>query len=315
MAISLFDTAKSALDKAAAKLSGYGNSGQSAATPDPSAAPDPRFLVTIYQPRLEKSGVRSAREATSVVAYLPENIQIDTTADYDTPYAEGFIDNGKISALLQAFQIAPTVQAMSTKFWKGSSPLTLSLPLVFAAESSNQDVLAPVMKLKGLCMPRLMDASGNTGILEAPGPRMSINTEEATKLLQGIKNAGSTVAAVGMSFVSDGTTDKAKQTATEVGDSKIAAAQQKLANAGSEVAVAANRLVTVEGKISVAIGRFFYLDDVVIENVSEQYDMVLDPSGVPIRVTVNVTLSTRMNPIFDDLPRMYPLYQGGSSKV
>ena len=217
---------------------------------------------------------------------------------------------------MQAFQQAPTVQAMSTKFWKGSSPLTLTLPLVFAAESSNQDVLAPVMKLKGLCMPRLLDPSGNTGNLEAPGPRMSINTEEATKLLQGIKNAGSTVAAVGMSvFSSDNTTDKAKQTATEVGDSKIAAATQKLSNAGSEVAIAANKLVTVEGKISVAIGRFFYLDDVVIENVSEQYDMVLDPTGVPIRVTVNVTLSTRMNPIYDDLPRMYPLYKGGSNKV
>lgn len=271
----------------------------------PSRQPDPRFLVTIYQPKMASDALRGAREATVITAYLPASLNLNTDAHFEAPYADGFIDNAKLSALAQLANVAPTVQSMSTQFWKGSSPTTLTLPLVFIAENSSMDVMLPVMKLRSLCMPRKMDPESSLGILEAPGPRMSLNTEAALQMFQAVKDVASSTVALGVTAITAG--DTSTQTATEAGQPQMDAAMSKVSAAGSGFARAANELIKVDGKISVSIGQFLYLSDVVIENVDENYDTVLDVNGIPIKVTVTVQLKTRTNLIYDDVKNMYPI--------
>lgn len=67
----------------------------------------------------------------------------------------------------------------------------------------------------------------------------------------------------------------------------------------------------VEGSISIAIGKFVYFDNVVIESVNSTFHSMMHSSGIPLRATVAVTFKTFFVPVSEDLDAMFPAGGGG----
>lgn len=61
------------------------------------------------------------------------------------------------------------------------------------------------------------------------------------------------------------------------------------------------------GKVSIRIGRFLYIDSVIVVSAAPTFSMRLSSSGHPIAADVNVTIRTTETPARDDLDRMYGL--------
>jgi hypothetical protein len=93
--------------------------------------------------------------------------------------------------------------------------------------------------------------------------------------------------------------------ASEPDKSLIGSLSQATKQAGQGIARAAEKLIDVEGRISIALGKFLYFEDVVIRSVGEAFDIILGPDGRPQKCTVSVTFVTRLTPLAGDVDRMY----------
>lgn len=122
------------------------------------------FLVTIK--------ASSGLDDVSVIARLPEEIQMQLASEWDTP----FLQSGGTGILEVAAQtlggVSTKTQFASAQVWSGSSPIELTLPLEFyAQENATRDVVQPIVALAEMALPRTSNR-GEGGLFTPPGPRV-----------------------------------------------------------------------------------------------------------------------------------------------
>ncbi|NNK83724.1 MAG: hypothetical protein HKO92_11425 [Flavobacteriaceae bacterium] len=119
----------------------------------------PNFLVLIS----------SSANDSRVVARLPEELQMQLASEWDTPLVgstPGWLEIGAQELLGKSFR----TQFASSQVWSGSSPIEITLPLEFYAESNPKtEVISPIVELAKMALPR---KSGEGGQFIPPGPRI-----------------------------------------------------------------------------------------------------------------------------------------------
>ena len=294
-------------------LAGVGSYTQNTATSPVGLLPF--HTVTFRQAAIAAEG----RPAIVVRTHLPEQIAVDTASNFDTPYADGVVNVGrKMSTVLQLAGIMPITQSMTAQFWSGSSPIDLSIPLELVAWESHKEITDTVLLLKSMQMPRI---DPTTKFLKAPGPRIDLSDDfesQMGNLFGAISGGGSALldlakpmvsqavdsvtSSLGLSGDSNAAAEQgAKQDANANVSSILGSALDTIRQASAAATTAIDQMFKVNGKISVQFGNFLYFDDVIIRNVSDTYNAILGPDGRPQRVSINVTLSTRVTPTYEDL--------------
>lgn len=257
------------------------------------------YLVVVRQDSIT-SGTQILTQPLEVRAHLPEEMQVDTQSDYDTPFAEGLIGNRQLQLLAQLAGWSPTVQSMTAHFWKGSSPIEISLPLTLVAQSSGNEITEAVLMLKTMQMPSI---DGDTGFLRAPGPRLEIDTAAAKRLWTTVQEGASAAAGIVTgNVIGDSNAQGTKLPANSSDVEQLSAVGRRF---GTEFAASAEGLIKVSGKISISLGKFLYFPDVVIRGVSDMYNITIGHDGLPQRATVTIQAVTRMTPTIKDLPTIY----------
>jgi hypothetical protein len=254
----------------------------------------PQTIPAFYSVIIRQDEIPGEQPAIEVRGHLPETISIDTQSDYDTPFAEGLIPHRRIQLVAQLAGWSPTVQAMTAHFWKGSSPIDIQLPLTLIAEKSGDEITQQILRLKVMQMPSV---SPGTGFLRAPGPKLKLNLDVAKRMLSTTTAAVSQTAGV----LTNGAIGSQVHAEQADSDRMFAIAQQF----GTDFAKSAQQLIEVEGKISIRIGKFLHFSDVVIRGVSDEYNVIIGPDGLPQRCTVTVQATTRLTPTVADLPEIY----------
>jgi len=219
-------------------------------------------------------------EKVYINAYLPENFEMAIANDYDTPFAQGIIGNGsKLGAALTLSGWSSLTQAMTSQMWVGSKPVSIMLPLVFVANTDpDKDITQPIMALTQLSMPRKKDpADPNSVFLVPPGPKINYGAVNIKKL---VASAQSTYAA------------------TDAITAGVGAVNQFFDQVRES-------FTNMKSMTMVQIGTYFRFSNVVIENVSSTYDIVLDANGSPLKASVSLTFSTYWTPIADDLKDIF----------
>jgi len=134
------------------------------------------YLVTVTQNNLQVNGI------------LPETFEFSITSEYDTPYASGLVDNEMAKNALRAFGVSTTTQAQTAQTWQGSSPIDITIPMMFMADSDPiREVKEPILNLLKLATARALegDTLGSARVLVSPGPKrtLSINNERGETTL------------------------------------------------------------------------------------------------------------------------------------
>lgn len=191
---------------------------------------DPR-----YQAILNVVDNTEKKNSFTIVGTLPERFTLTLSAQWADPFnntsmTAGLKASGQIGAgtemaanlAMSAAGISDRNKFQSASVWQGGSPISLTVPFIFIAETSAQkDVIDKLSKMMKLVTP----VEGKNGIMYSPGPTML------------------------------GT-------------------------------VMSNN----SRKISVRLGSFMQLSNVVITNVSADVDAMFEQEGKPISMTVNVDL-------------------------
>lgn len=115
-------------------------------------------------------------------APLPPEFDWASSAEYDTPMKDFIGDTlssagtvGRVADVMaRANGIQLVTQALTAKFWSGSSSAAITIPCILQANSDEvEEVLKPLVNLKALTLPRL--AGGRKGsVLQAPGPHFDL---------------------------------------------------------------------------------------------------------------------------------------------
>jgi hypothetical protein len=251
---------------------------------------------------------------TTVRAYLPDSFTLGFEAEYDQPFAD-FGANVLYQAATRAMGFKIGANFLSMQVWQGASPLTLNLPLRFVAyKDSFEDVVAPLRFLAGLTLPEVESfAEGSNsfaqfGFINSPGPYIDLKasrigsvTEAAVDTgVQAAKTAGAAVSLAAMGITTVVTDNKSDETLGV----KFADLLSELRNLGKEAGGFINNLlraVVVRNNIQVKIGKYTYLRSVVVKSVSQEYNVKCDEHGNMIDATVDVTITSFVNPTKSDL--------------
>ena len=229
-----------------------------------------------------------------VDAWLPETIGMDVSASYDAPLAQGLLGSlPAIGSLAKFVGLALTTQAFTIQVWQGGTYIDFTFPLIFQAENNSaRDVMKPIKDLLKLTMPK---DPYNGGLLEAPGPRLSLD-RLASNGLENVTN----IAGAGISTL----WDTGKQVATgNLGQALIGIKSKAAAVAQPTSSAIWN---AVENNISLYVGKFLYLPAVVVTDVSPTFDVQIGPDNNPMKATVNVTFRTFYTLTDKDIEVIFP---------
>lgn len=285
---------------------------------------DPDYSVKIFSNR--------AGGIVQIIAPMPESFATNTSADYDTPFANGLagklakminfsslgladrvgLDEETVSLGMRMAGASTTTQSMTMQVWQGSSPMEFSIPLHFVLTSDpEKDILQPLRQLMSLTLPSsaIFQNLGNIfnqnwqentgGFLTSPGPKIKLKDNmSAPDFLQRL-GEGDLVSAGGA----------LADQATSITGSAVDAITGK--EGGPDVLMekllASDMFNFIEfyDNISLEIGNFMRFNSVVITDVSSEHGVKLDAySHKPIELQVTVTFRTFMTPKVEDLPNM-----------
>lgn len=229
------------------------------------------YLVTIKQNQDIPKG-----EGMVVVGQIAQDFQIEQAVKWATPWGAGLIGEGNIADLMAVTTGNRLVaQTLTLQVWQGAGndiDFTVSFELR-AWSSTERDVMIPLRYLLSMSMPSMNDA----GFLLSPGPLL--DSEALKELGQAIPKAISVATEVGTEYFKElgqaavntatskttGKTQDGSQKAIGLGDEGPAAKKAK-----STIGVLAKK-ETIErlmkNKISISIGSWFELSNIVITNV------------------------------------------------
>lgn len=256
-----------------------------------------------------------------VRASLPETFTLDTTSEYNAPFAQGLLGSlPLVGSAVKMLGLQLTSQALTAQVWEGSSISEFQLQLVFQVETDvNKDVLEPLMKLMFLTVPR-EETEG--GLLSAPGPQIDLKklvnssayqtlklaektSSEATKAAAKLKGEAfgkNTIDGVGKMLSGLGNVSL-----TQVVDSALEGSQQMRNGADTlSTAVAGAIVNSIKNNISIYIGRYLYFPSVVITDVNQEHTVQPMVDGNYTRVEVGLRFRTFYQPTQRDIPVMFP---------
>ncbi len=261
---------------------------------------DERFKITIRQ----EANSRTNGPERIVEAALPESIGLNTTSDWNTPFAEGLLGPGKLQTLGQVSGWLPTVQALTAHFWAGSQPIGLSLPITLIAHRSTDEILRKVLMLKAMTMPT---KEPTTGFLRAPGPLMELEPEHLWPYAKKVYQAGANLASAAYQGMLDAVplVDNTSNL-----DSSIDGLRDTL----RETTQAAEKLFKVTGRISIRLGKFLYFSDVVMQSLDEQQDIILAENGRYLKANLTLNFITRTTPTLENMDEMHLVAPGTAIK-
>jgi hypothetical protein len=292
-----------------------------------------------------------SNEIIHLVADGPTDFAFSTALSYESPYQDlgehalsavlpdGFAGKAAES-LIHGSGTRMFTQALTAKVWTGASETTISVPLIFQAESDAEaDVLMPLMQLMFLSMPR---EATDGGFLSGPGPVFDWSSvtqprpNNASAYTSGVTaefpgniggivptSGGNPLGGIGALFsdvVSNG-----KGTLTDAfsafrSGGTADAANAALSGANKTLAGISNDLKKlVKYPITLQIGQGFRLDNVVIESVQQTHslrpvgDSYNHSSGINSRVQVDVIFKTFYTLTQRDIMKMLmPMNKQGS---
>lgn len=262
-------------------------------------------------------------------APLPPEFDWAVSAEYDTPVRDLISDTvasagivGRVaSTAARANGIQMVTQALTAKFWTGSSTGAFSIPVVLQAYSDEViDVLQPLVSLKALSLPSL--AGGKRGsVLSAPGPHFDLNkayenasnaigTQVNTKSVAGKNTStGSTDSMFGnLGRLFSPLTDQVSGVLR--GDVNAASA---VVDGAYAVGSAADSYLksSVRNNVTVQIGNYIRLPSVVIKDVQSRHSVQPvagiggGSTGNMQRVEVTISFEPFFDLTFEDLADVF----------
>jgi len=220
---------------------------------------------------------------------LPENFQFNFSSSFDQPFAQGIVNAPGLSQVTKFFGASLTSQSMSVQVWQGSSCPEFNLTFQLIAETDSvKDILLPVSRLSRLVVPGVVG-----GLLAPPGPRLDPKKVAeagvvAAKSILGVGVQGGGIAGV-LTGGFEGFVPALSATATNIGNALDGILKEPANN------------------VTLHIGRFLKFPSVVIQNVSQTYDTVFDKRGLPLKASIDITLSTWYVPVKDDINTIFQL--------
>jgi hypothetical protein len=258
--------------------------------------PLPAYTMTIthYYTKNEKP--------TIVRCYLPEELTLDFSSEYSTPFAE-------LGGTLAAFNSASRVfggklgaNILSMHVWDGSSPLEVTVPVRLVAFSSIEtEVLEKIRRLTAMVVPEADTPNASSGQLAAvgfiksPGPRIKFKIPDGSTV-SGVENAVKTTGS--------GIVDATKKAIANPSGSAFVDLLGGYVRAAGNGINEALKSIEIENKVSIRFGSFCFIDSAVIKRVSSAYDLKLGENEQPIEATVDLTFSGFLNPLSSDIPNL-----------
>lgn len=236
----------------------------------------------------------------SAKGYLPENFGIAVGSSYGAPFADmtgySMLPGGKLMEAMPSLTGSTSIiQEQTVLIWQGSGGVEFSLALqLIAQESVLNEITQPFLDLAELCVP--YQASDEL-IMRTPGPQWNAATA-ISDTINSLETAAANAVSDGLSYLTSGTNQPvgATQTPTTTLGNSIKQDFQK----------------GFKHQISVIIGDYIYLPNVVVKNVDFQYEaLMIAPSvkggndGGPGRGTLTVSFQTMFNVTIQDLYRMF----------
>ena len=234
----------------------------------------------------------------AITAFLPEQISLDLSATYTPAFGHGVFDatdvTGKSARLMGYSGIT---QEMSVKIWESTDGISLSLPLIFVAgelidRQGYSSVIDPIMDLTKLIAPRKIQGDV---FLTPPGPKL---TADPAKLAA----AATGVAASGIGALKDGVVGAFDTLTT--GKNSFSISDATKAN-WNQTGKDFQNIINFNNQISIYIGNFLYFDNVVINGVSQNYEMIPDANGKPMKAMVNLSFTTMFCPTVEDIQKIF----------
>lgn len=261
-----------------------------------------------------------------IVADGPQQFSFATSLNYESPYqdmvesavTEGMsrLPGGGVAAgLIKGSGTKLFTQALTAKVWTGASETTINVPMVLQAETdADKDVLAPLMKLMYLSMPR---EETDGGLLSAPGPVFDFGAMFDKK-----GNNPSAHEAGGISKITGATGRFTDSLRGVVSSGSSQEALNTVMGASSSFVSSLSDAVKglVKYPITLQIGKGFRLENVVVESVTQTHN--LSPvggaygrsSGINSRVQIEVTFKTFYTLTQRDIAKMLlPMGEAGSA--
>lgn len=260
----------------------------------------------------------------SVTGFLPEDISVDISSDYTPAFGEGLFDPnaGLVQKAVRLSGFSGISQEMSVKIWESTQGINLSVPITFIAGEiiggrPINNIIDPVMDLMSLCTP-----SKNKGdwFLTPPGPKVVADFAALGKVLKDTAALSASVALEGASAMpGTGTAVDAgraianksidvvsKTTGVDLSTFSLEGVNKQVNDLQSSWnQMDFKNILRFDSKISIYIGDFLYFDNVVVNSVSQNYSMILDEMGNPMRVTVTLNFTTMLSPTIQDLRKIF----------
>jgi hypothetical protein len=269
-----------------------------------------------------------------IIADCPDSFSFDTALSYGAPFQEAISKkadeamSGPIGSLVGAGIKASGTRLftknLTAKVWEGAADMTLTIPLIFQAETSGDtDVMLPVMQLMALSMPAEKELGG---FLSSPGPVFDWGaaadsvSSGATTAANKVSNKPVQELFGGLSDVGGSLYDSGK--ALIKGDLKGAIGTVS-SGVNKKVAELSNKIDKyIKNKISIQIGEAFYLDNIVIKSVGQVQKMQPigtaygKSDGVNSRIEVSLTIEPFTTLTQRDIVNMLmPLNTKGGEKA
>lgn len=264
-------------------------------------------------------------------AALPPSFNWGVSASYSTPLRElvsdaiGSIDTFNIGKIGQGVAAANGIQlvtqALTARFWTGSSTSDIQLPVILQAESNEIDeVMAPLLSLLSLSLPRLTGGRRG-GLLQAPGPHFDLG-RAFNNVVDRVKGTNTTsvagVVSSGSKSFLGGLGQAANNLITPIQQAYRGATglSGSLSALGSVIGDASEQLdsiarSSVKNQITMRIGNYIQLPSVVITNVEQQHFVQPVGQGYGVstgnmqRIELSVSFQPFMDITQDDLPDIF----------
>jgi len=114
----------------------------------------------------------------SVIARAPEELALQLSSEWDSALGGGGSNSGLGILAAEGAGLSTRNEFSSAQVWSGNSPIEITIPLEFyAEESSQEEVVNPIIKLVKMALPRKggttnIPGVGEVGLFVPPGPRI-----------------------------------------------------------------------------------------------------------------------------------------------
>ncbi len=110
----------------------------------------------------------------TILLNLPEQFQFSVASAYETPFAQGLIDNETIKNFGRVMGVTNFVtQGLTAQVWQGTSETSFSMTFeLVAKDDPDKDVVQPIKRLMLLTMPD----ENAVGLLTPPGPTIDFGS-------------------------------------------------------------------------------------------------------------------------------------------